>query len=364
MTRRWCWCLDRQRRVVSPSSCILLKLRVSSHCFPSLDSLVLVADTGAADPERPDPRADGPDGNVLHRLFRTLTGGDRRSPAAALQEVAAAFGMSNAETIMDFVEGFLVDMQRSIANGLEAAAVQLRSEATTEAMAPSVEMVNSLISAAMPQIVTRMRTAMRDHLSFLENNAEFVPTRADAAPPAPAPAAPAPTATPEPSSTNPTTSKQPTLPPKKNKTAPGGLGLGGGLKKKPAPKAAKTAAASAAPVASAANPMQQMMGMLAGGGSGGGGANSNPMAGLLGGLMGGRPQQPEAPLDVQEVLAKEIQFDEEREMWRQTVDQMERMAAARGSNGAPELPPLGEVYLAAIPDGKSGGSALDQIFDL
>jgi hypothetical protein len=51
-------------------------------------------------------------------------------------------------------------------------------------------------------------------------------------------------------------------------------------------------------------------------------------------------------------------------MWKSTVDQMESMAAARGSNGAPELPPLGDAYLAAIPSSKSGGSALDQIFDM
>ena len=106
--------------------------------------------------------------------------------------------------------------------------------------------------------------------------------------------------------------------------------------------------------------MQQMMGMLGGAGAGPG---SNPLGGLLGGLMGGRPQQPEAPLDVDEVLATEIQVPEERMMWKSTLDQMEVMAAARGSNGAPELPPLGDAYLAAIPNNKAGGSALDQIFD-
>ena len=320
---------------------------------------------------------------MLHSLVRTFTGGDGRTPVAAMQEVAAAFGFSNASVVMDFVEGMLVDLNRSISNGLEAAAAQLRSEATTEAMAPSVELVNSMIAAAVPQIVERMRTAMRDHLSFLENNAEFVDGSAPAAVPADGTAAAdaaadgaaAPvTTTTSASSSSKSSSKQPTLPPKKGKPAPGGLGLGGGLKKKPSAKPKSSASASASASTSAGtpstpaaanNPMQQMMGML--GGGGGGAANGNPLGGLLGGLMGGmggRPQQPEAPLDVDEVLAKEIQVDEERQMWKSTVDQMEAMAAARGSNGAPELPPLSMVYLASIPDNRAGGSALDQIFEL
>ena len=316
---------------------------------------------------------------MLHALVRTFTGGDGRTPVAAMQEVAAAFGFSNASVVMDFVEGMLVDLNRSISNGLEAAAAQLRSEATTEAMAPSVELVNSMIAAAVPQIVERMRTAMRDHLSFFENNAEFVDGSAPAAADAAADGAAAPvTTTTSASSSSKSSSKQPTLPPKKGKPAPGGLGLGGGLKKKPSAKPKSSASASASASAStsagppstpaaANNPMQQMMGMLGGGGGGGGAANGNPLGGLLGGLMGGmggRPQQPEAPLDVDEVLATEIQVDEERQMWKSTVDQMEAMAAARGSNGAPELPPLSMVYLASIPDNRAGGSALDQIFEL
>ena len=79
-------------------------------------------------------------------------------------------------------------------------------------------------------------------------------------------------------------------------------------------------------------------------------------------MGGGRPQQPEPPLDVDDVLANEIQVDDERKMWKTTLDQMEAMAAARGSA---EPPPLGDAYLAAIPDTKSGGgNVLDQIFDM
>ena len=324
---------------------------------------------------------------MLHGLFRTLTGGDQRDPMRALQEVAAAFGASNGSVIMDFVEGFLADLTASVRTGLEAAAAKLRSEASTEAMAPSVEMVNQMIATAMPEIVSRVRAAMKDHLSFVEENRTADAREAAAASAAEAaatnvvPEARALAAGPGTSvggadaSGVPDASKtakpaKPSLPPKK-KAAPGGLGLGGGLKKKPASAKAVAAApggakqAAATPSANAVNPMQQMMSMLGGGGAGAGGAGgANPLGGLLGGLMGGgRPQQPEAPLDVDEVLATEIQMDEERIMWKKTVEQMEAMAAARGSNGAPELPPLGDEYLAAIPDSK-GGSALDQIFDI
>lgn len=327
-----------------------------------------------------DVRSDGKD--VLQGLIRTFTGGDRGDPVRVLQDVAAAFGVPNGSVIMDFVEGFLADLSASVRNGLQAAAAQLRSESRTEALAPSVDVVDDLIARAMPEIVVRVREAMRTHLSFVEQNKTHNAREAAAASAAEAAATnvvPAASARPgavaagdTSQATAQTTGKsaKPSLPPKK-KAAPGGLGLGGGLKKKPATAktgaGAPSAGAPAAPaapgaVSAAANPMQQMMGML--GGGGGAGAGSNPLSGLLGGLMGGRPQQPEAPLNVDEVLATEIQVPEERMMWRSTMDQMESMAAARGSNGAPELPPLGDAYLAAIPSGKSGGSALDQIFDI
>ncbi len=323
-------------------------------------------------------RKEGTD--VLQGLIRTFTGGDGRDPVRVLQDVAAAFGVPNGSVIMDFVEGFLADLAASVRNGLQAAAAQLRSESRTEALAPSVEVVDELIAKAMPEIVVRVREAMRAHMSFVEENKTQNATEAAAASAAQAaatdvvPAAAAASGAPAAGDTAQlaTKSAKPSLPPKK-KAAPGGLGLGGGLKKKPA--TAKTGAAGAlgalgasgasgAPsaVSAGSNPMQQMMGML--GGAGGAGAGSNPLSGLLGGLMGGRPQQPEAPLDVDEVLTTEIQVPEERMMWKSTVDQMEAMAAARGSNGAPELPPLGDAYLAAIPSSKSGGSALDQIFDI
>ena len=288
-----------------------------------------------------------------------------------LQDVAAAFGMPNGSVIMDFVEEFLADLAASVRNGLQAAAAQLRSESRTEALAPSVEVVDELIAKAMPGIVVRVREAMRTHMSFVEGNTNAREAAAASAAEAAAmdvvPAAAGTSGAPEGgrAAQPPAKSAKPSLPPKK-KAAPGGLGPGGGLKKKPT--TAKTVAGApgaSGAVSAGSNPMQQMMSMLGGaGGAGGAGAGSNPLGGLLGGLMGGRPKQPEAPLDVDEVLTTEIQMPEERMMWKSTVDQMESMAAARGSNGAPELPPLGDAYLAAIPSSKSGGSALDQIFDM
>ena len=100
----------------------------------------------------------------------TAAAGDGRDPVRVLQDVAAAFGVPNGSVIMDFVEEFLADLAALVRNGLQAAAAQLRSESRTEALAPSVEVVDELIAKAMPGIVVRVREAMRTHMSFVEGN--------------------------------------------------------------------------------------------------------------------------------------------------------------------------------------------------
>jgi hypothetical protein len=113
--------------------------------------------------------------------------------------------------------------------------------------------------------------------------------------------------------------------------------------------------------------MQNILGQLAGSASSGrrGGASGdagnlgallNSAGPLLGQMFGGtQGQAQEAPLDIEQVLEKEITSDEERKKWQQHIAQC---AVAQPST---EDHP-GEAYLAAIPSTAGSQGILDAIF--
>ena len=107
------------------------------------------------------------------------------------------------------------------------------------------------------------------------------------------------------------------------------------------------------------NIMGQVMGSNAGGPSAGGGVDFgsllNSAGPLLGQMMGGGSgrSRNQAPLDIEEVLERDISSAEERERWREHLLQ----SRSKHSSGGEES--LSETYLASIPSNSGGNGFLD-----
>lgn len=153
-------------------------------------------------------------------------------------------------------------------------------------------------------------------------------------------------------------------------------GLGAGLKKRkvnekgPGPSGApklpqRAPKSSDKGIKSSGSNMQNILGQVIGGGntgannSGGGmdfGALLNSAGPLLGQMLGGsgRSQAQESPLDIEEILQREIPDAEERSKWREHLLRRRQQGTTDGST-------LTETYLASIPPNANGSGFLDGI---
>lgn len=282
------------------------------------------------------------------------------------------------------------DVKEAITQGLSAAAAQIRSVSTVDT--PSLD---QMISTAVPEITSRVGNVLRTRVASIINAAGEnhgapqqapVPSTEPSAPPPSEqmPASTAQTASPEPGNQKPADedkgfATEKTRPEKddasgsKKESRPV-MGLGSaGLKKrksveKPGPSNApklplrpsRSSSRTSAPSASAMqNIMGQVMGSNAGGPSAGGGVDFgsllNSAGPLLGQMMGGGSgrSRNQAPLDIEEVLERDISSAEERERWREHLLQ----SRSKHSSGGEES--LSETYLASIPSNSGGNGFLD-----
>ena len=302
------------------------------------------------------------------------------------QNLANIFSSALRGIASSDINDILNEIREAIRRGLSAAAGQLRSAGNESTS------LNSMINVALPEIMNEVGSVLRQRFTQLMNASSQEPTPEE-------PTRDHDTAVPPPQDTATTEEQEPinneeqaaenqkkgeekekeeAIPDrgesssmgqtsKKNAKKP--VGLGGGLKRRKVAgkKEEGSQEASRKPSAASGSSMQNILGQLAGSASSGrrGGASGdagnlgallNSAGPLLGQMFGGtQGQAQEAPLDIEQVLEKEITSDEERKKWQQHIAQC---AIAQPST---EDHP-GEAYLAAIPSTAGSQGILDAIF--
>lgn len=297
------------------------------------------------------------------------------------------------------INEILNEIREAIRRGLSAAAAQLRSSGNQDASSQSL---NTMISVALPEIMNEVGNVLRQRFAQMMNTAsqeaateepsrddDTVTPPQDTATAVPQPAV----ATEEPQPVN--NDEQAALAEKEEekidkkeeeaikergesssmgtaskKNAKKPVGLGAGLKRrKVAGKKEEGSQESRKPTPASGSSMQNILGQLAGsassarrsgssGDAGNLGALLNSAGPLLGQMFGGsQGQAQEAPVDIEQVLEKEITSEEERKKWQQHI---ERCASAQPSSSADAHP--GEAYLASIPSTTGSQGILDAIF--
>lgn len=291
------------------------------------------------------------------------------------------------------INAILNEIREAIRRGLSAAAAQLRSTGNQDASSQSL---NTMISVALPEIMNEVGNVLRQRFAQMMNDASQEAAAEETArddtvtpPQDTATAVPPPPAATEEQQPLVNNDEQAGLAEKKEekkeeaikergesssmgqtskKNAKKPVGLGGGLKRrKVAGKKEEGSQESRKPTPASGSSMQNILGQLAGsassarrsgssGDAGNLGALLNSAGPLLGQMFGGsQGQAQEAPVDIEQVLEKEITSEEERKKWQQHI---ERCASAQPSTD--DHP--GEAYLSSIPSTTGAQGILDAIF--
>lgn len=301
--------------------------------------------------------------------------------SSALRNVAA----SNVT-----IDQIINDVKEAITQGLSAAASQIRSVNTD-----STPSLDQMISTAVPEITNRVGDVLRTRIATVINAAGASDTNTSAEPAPPTATEPAPTADPVQAAAPPdvtvSTDQHKEVPidnadkvgeerPEASAPKKAGkpvMGLGGGLKKRKAHEKVGGSGAPSLPArpskpstrspAPSASSMQNILGQVMGGSSAGGssagggvdfGALLNSAGPLLGQMMGGgsgRSRGQDAPLDIEEVLERDVPSSEERAQWRQHLLQQRPQPSPAGDES------LSDTYFASIPPHSGGNGFLDGI---
>eukprot|EP00889_Picochlorum_renovo_P000877 jgi/Picre1/27907/NNA_000870.t1 len=277
------------------------------------------------------------------------------------------------------INEILNEIREAIRRGLSAAAAQLRSTGNQDASSQSL---NTMISVALPEIMNEVGNVLRQRFAQMMNTASQEvateePSRdEDTVTPPQDTATAAPLAEKEEEKIDKKEEEaikergeSSSMGPASKKNAKKPVGLGGGLKRrKVAGKKEEGSQESRKPTPASGSSMQNILGQLAGsassarrsgssGDAGNLGALLNSAGPLLGQMFGGsQGQAQEAPVDIEQVLEKEITSEEERKKWQQHI---ERCASAQPSSA--DAHP-GEAYLASIPSTTGSQGILDAIF--
>ena len=325
----------------------------------------------------------------VEQILNTLGG------AEAGQNLSGIFSsaLRNVAASNVTIDQIINDVKEAITQGLSAAASQIRSLNTD-----STPSLDQMISTAVPEITNRVGDVLRTRITTVINaagagntntSAEPAPaTATEQAPPTSAePTPPAdPVQTGAPPAVAVSTDQRTEMPidnaekggeerPEASAPKKAGkpvMGLGGGLKKRKAhekvggsggpslpARPSKPSTGSPAPSASS---MQNILGQVMGGSSAGGGmdfgALLNSAGPLLGQMMGGgsgRSRGQDAPIDIDEILERDVPSSEERAQWRQHLFQQRPQPSPAGDES------LSDTYFASIPPQSGGNGFLDGI---